>query len=543
MKKKKWTVCALLLMLSMSVLTAGCGDNSNGGTPSSNSGDSNSKNTSEAAKPLTFSYFEYDDTFNPSPWGETVTTKWIQENKNVTVKWVTGNGAAQQKFNAMFASGDLPDVITMSPGPELERLIESGKVVALDEYIDKYPNLKKWAGETTLNMNRSGDGHIYTFPVWYIGENWANGNGGYGINRKVYNDLGSPKLETVADFEAYLRLVKEKYPDYVPLEVGNPAAIYMLYSAFKENNPPFFVRNMMFQDGDQLKPITEDPAFKDFILFASRLFRDKLMTQDVFTQKNDQFVEKLNRGKVGIALESNLSTWANKPNAKLRGEDPNGGYEFIWPIRKEGLDKNKITINSYNSTGPDKTVITTNAEDPESIFAYLDWLTGESNLMFIYGPPGLFWDKLDDNGSPILNEKYTNIDKAELANMKISEGWMAGNVKLVDSVKSALNEKLPKDKQDWVTNQQVNIAWKTSADVTAFANFDPLPDSEEGIVLQTVKDIFNQAFSQMIYAASDEDVLSVLNKANDDMMKAGYQKVLDFRMKKWQENIKIMNGG
>ncbi|MFU1794337.1 extracellular solute-binding protein [Paenibacillus azoreducens] len=541
MNKKKWLTCMLTAVLTCSTLLAGCGsdkDEKKAAEQNGNAGEAASKD-----QPLKFTMYNFDDGWQPAAWGETVTTKWIQENKKVTVDYLPTNGNAKQRFNAMYASGELPDVIALGPGPELDRLISEGQVVELDPYLDKYPNLKKSAGDMILNVNRSDDGKLYMVPDWYVGGDHLNGNGGYAVNRKIYKEMGSPKLETTTDLENYLRAVKAKYPNVIPLEVGGPYDIKMLYSAFKENTPPYFVSRMFYPDGDMVKPITEDPAFKEFILFASRLYRDKLMTQDVFTQKSDQMIEKLSQGRVAVALNVNLSGRARVPNSTLRAQDPEGGYEFIWPVHKEGLDKNKIYPNYTGREGGGKIVITKNAKDPERIFAYLDWATSdEGQAVLFFGPPGFLWDKKDENGFPLPNDKYKSMDKAELDKLQIADNIMAGNATWVDNAKVARENLLPEAERDFQTMAQVNVAWKTSMDITPFANTDPQGDSDEGIIQQSVKDIFDEAFSKMIYAKSDEEVVSILNKANEDMNKAGFPKVLEFVKKKWQDNLSKVNG-
>ncbi|OAB37006.1 hypothetical protein PMSD_09380 [Paenibacillus macquariensis subsp. defensor] len=91
---------------------------------------------------------------------------------------------------------------------------------------------------------------------------------------------------------------------------------------------------------------------------------------------------------------------------------------------------------------------------------------------------------------------------------------IVGNTIWVDLAKVVRKELLPENQRDFQTIQQVNGAWKTSLDITSFANTNPQGNSEEGIILQSVKDLFDQAFSAMIYAKSDGEVESTLNKMN-----------------------------
>ena len=45
-------------------------------------------------------------------------------------------------------------------------------------------------------------------------------------------------------------------------------------------------------------------------------------------------------------------------HAELVAKDPEAGYFMIWPIHKEGLDKNKIFPGTYTQLGWNVSVIT-----------------------------------------------------------------------------------------------------------------------------------------------------------------------------------------
>jgi len=94
----------------------------------------------------------------------------------------------------MIAGDDLPDFIWLDRGSDVERLREAGALVPFDDYLDKYPNLKEWAGEDILNMLRSEDGKLYQFPNWYSSEPF--GNAGYVVNKEIHDALGAPELKT-----------------------------------------------------------------------------------------------------------------------------------------------------------------------------------------------------------------------------------------------------------------------------------------------------------------------------------------------------------
>nr|WP_254450232.1 extracellular solute-binding protein [Cohnella herbarum] len=539
MKKRSFAVGMLSAALCLAIVMSGC----------SNKEQENSTPVNESnafvfgETPVEFSFYGNYDWYTMQPWGEDPASKWIKENKKVNVIPVPAQGASVQKFNTMVASKDLPDVMFMDRGPLVEKLRQAGKLVPLDDYLDKYPNLKKYAGEETLNMLRSDDGKLYQFPNWYTST--PMGNGGYMINKTIYKELGSPKLETFDDLYAYLKLVKEKFPDVIPFDIGyGTQGISILYSGFGEDHTAAYTSYGFVPSGDKLTSLFANPAFKETITFASTLFREKLITQDALTQTRDQVVEKLNTGKVAVYASYDTADLGSQATVELKKNDPNAGYTMIWPLRKEGVDPNKVYPNNYDSIGWNVNVITTEAKNPEGIFAYLDWLTGEEGERIVFwGPEGLYWEGTDENGAPIWTEKFKTDVEERTKFMAATDSFQwAGNTSFIDGSKASNNMKLPEDQRDWAAEAQFTIAWKTSYNTTQFSNLTPDPASEEGKVLQKVADIETSVIAKGLYAGSDAEVEKIIMDGENAANKAGYVKLLEYETARWQENLKKMNG-
>ncbi|WP_254638983.1 extracellular solute-binding protein [Cohnella sp. GbtcB17] len=539
MKKNRMMAGVLALTLG-AVAVSGCSNDNkqeNTASPPASSG------FVFGETPVNFSFYGNYDWYTMQPWGGDPATKWIQENKRVTVTPVAAQGASVQKFNTMVASDDLPDVLFMDRGPLVEKLRKAGKLVALDPYLDKYPNLKKYAGEETLNMLRSEDGKLYQFPNWYTST--PMGNGGYMINKKIYAALGSPKLETFEDLRVYLKQVKEKFPDVVPFDIGfGTQGISILFSGFGEDRTGAFTSYGFVPNGDKLTSLFSDPTFKETLTFASSLFRDKLITQDALTQTKDQVVEKLNTGKVAVYASYDTSDLGSQATTELKKSDPEAGYKMIWPLHKEGVDPKKVYPNNYDSIGWNVNVITTEAENPEGIFAYLDWLTGEEGERVIFwGPEGLYWDGVDENGAPNWTEKFKTDVEERTKFMAITDSFQwAGNTSFIDGSKAANNMKLPEDQRDWAAEAQLTIAWKTSYNTTQFSNLAPDSSTEEGKALQKVADIETSVIAKALYAGSNAEVEKIIADGEASANKAGYQKLLDYETARWQENLKKISG-
>lgn len=559
MKKKRVLVPLLSSILVLS-LFAGCSSSTktaeepktttDAGTtaekPAENTDNKESAKFEIGKEPLEFSFYGNYDWYTMPVWGDDIGSKYIKDDLKVNVTAINSGGSAKQKLNTMIATGDLPDVIWMDRGADVEKLVEAGMLQSYDEYLDKYPNLKQWLGDKGINMLRSSDGKLYQFPNWYTSQ--PNGNAGYVVNKKIYNELGQPKLETTDDLYNYLKLVKEKYPNVVPFETGlakDGQGLDQLYSAFVENNNKYTGIRAVPQ-GETLTSIFTDPVYRESMQYAAKLFREKLITQDAMTQTLDQVKEKVNTGRVAVFSGSSPTDIASYAHRLLTAKDPDAGYIMVWPIHKEGLDKNKIYPGQYTQLGWNVSVITKKAKNPEAIFAFLDWYTGPvGQSVNMWGPPGIYWDGVESDGiTPKFTEKYAT-DAAgleEYQGVSNNIAWV-GNTVFVDKTKAKYEATLPEDKRNWATTWQSTITWPTQSDATEYINLDPMPESEEGIVAQRVEDIYLESRAKALFAKSDDEVISILDKAEKDAQAAGFQKLLDFKTMKWQANKKQMAGG
>ncbi|MBS4223033.1 extracellular solute-binding protein [Lederbergia citrea] len=541
---KKLSALSLVAILMIFTLMAGCSKESAGSDSKGKTSDSGKESSGFklGEDDLEYTMYGHYDWYTMPNWGEDVATKWIKENMKVNVKPISSGGNAAQKFNTMIVSNDLPDVMWLDRGPDMDKLREAGALVPLDEYIEKYPNIKEWVGESTLNMLRAEDGKVYGIPNWYTSQ--PNGNTGYVVNDKIYKELGSPKLETTDDLYSYLKQVKEKYPDVIPYEPGQGDGLDVLYSAFAEEHPSTFVGLRAIPNGDKMTSVFTDPVYRESMQYISKLFREKLISQDALTQTLDQVREKIMTGKFAVYAASSPTEISNLAHTVLRAEDPDAGLKMVWPFHKEGLDKNNIFPGTYSQLGWNVSVITQNAKNPEAIFAFLDWMVGpEGQRNIFWGPEGLYWDGTDADDAPIFTDKYvTDVEERDKLMETTNSFQWVGNTVYIDQSKTKFELTLPEDQQNWATRYQTEITWKTQYNGTEFANLTPMPDTDEGLTEQRVNDIYDEAHAKALHAKSDQEVLDILDGAEKSAQAVGYDKLLEFKTKKWQENVARMAG-
>ncbi|WP_256760678.1 extracellular solute-binding protein [Cohnella sp. WQ 127256] len=496
-------------------------------------------------EPLNITFYAHYSSYNMPQWGADPSSKWIQEHMKINVKAIGAEGNGKQKLQKLIASKKLPDIIWGQRDSDLERLRGAGQLVPLDDYINKYPNLKHWAGSKILNLLRAEDGKIYYFPNYYT--NRPNGNAGYVVNKRIYRELGSPRLETTDDLYDYLKQVKRTYPGVVPFETGiakEGHGIDQLFSAFKEDNFSF-TRDYAVTNGDQMTSIYKDEGFRESAIYVAKLMREELMTQDALTQTEEQVSEKLMSGRVAVFASADPMKMAMLANAELSKNNPEDGYFFIDPIYKEGLDRSRIYPGTYNILGWNVATITTSAENPEAIFAMLDWMTGpEGSSVQMWGPPGPdgYWNGLKEDGvTPSFTSKYSE-DSEGLAHIQSISGDMVwvGNTVFLDQTKSKYEALLPESKQNWATYWQNKVTWKSQGDATPFINLHPMPDSEQGAIYRQVKDIWLKARADAMFGRTNEEVLKILDLAHDQSMAIGFQRYLDFITEKWLSNLDLL---
>ena len=489
-------------------------------------------------EPLSFSWYINYDWYSAGEWPEPgkLGEEWIKANKNVDIKFMDPGGAASQRLATMIIDNSYPDVICIDRGQDFDRLVAAGALVPLDAYVEG-SNLEKTLGKGLINMYRPADGKMYVFPNWALGENFANGNGGYLVQEKYYKALGSPELKTFDDLYDYILLVKEKYPDVLPLHVGEDmnggAAIYggMAYG----NNPGYYGNRVWAKDG-ALVSYFEDPSLVETFVFINKLYRERLIPQDIFTMMGEQRREAFRSGKVAVGVMGNICDMTNEFDM-LAKEDPESIYVPITPLTKPGLDPKAIYTNSFNRLGWNINVISKDAKNPEAIFKYLDWLfSNEGQLVMVYGPPGDYYDYGDYNekGFPVkMNQAYYDATDAEIASRWCGSNWV-GNTSYVDGMGIHLyNIGAP---TGWVKKTQIEYIWCHSANATELSNTQPSFDSDEGMIYQAIDLIYKEAVPEIIVSPSEEACRANIDKYIKELYDNDLQRLLDYQTNVWKQN-------
>jgi putative aldouronate transport system substrate-binding protein len=317
--------------------------------------------------------------------------KDLEQKTNIHIDWTLVTDGLQEKKNLLFASNDLPDAFY---GPVLndEDIVKygtQGQIIPLEKLIDQYaPNIKKVL-EAKPEMKKqitAPDGHIYYIPnlnelinnivpdVLYVNKTWLD-------------KLGMKPPETTDEFYAMLKAFQNKDLN------GNG----------KNDEIPFsFVFDIVSQGTDQLagafgvtgrKPdnylMVKDgkvlfapaqPEYKQYIAFMNKLYSEKLIDPEAFTQKETVFQSKVKSKElvVGAGYYFSNNTYFGKPDSD---------YIPIPPLK--GPSGQRFYLQRNMPIGKAFSITSVN-KSPEATMKWLDLsYNTKASLEVGYGPFGV----------------------------------------------------------------------------------------------------------------------------------------------------------
>jgi len=527
---KKTRLLSLLLAVVMLVgLLSACG----GSTPAAESSAPASSSASAVAdsasasgepaasatlEPYTFTHYFNYDWWGLKPWGEDGVSKYLKEKFNVTVEFSKPDADAAAKLNVMISAGDLPDSIMMDRGVDNQKLAELGLLVDLAPLMDKNPALRENLSEGTQKQLEIG-GKLYAIPNWSR-KATSGGNDTWLYNQRLYTAAGSPALNTFEDLYAYatkikndVKQTKEGVSAY-PVLFKNGGDGWEVVRPFHRSlggvlNGWYTVIN------GEYKLALRDDKFRAATMEANKWWREGLMSETQFTDTGDQILEKLVAGRAALLWYDHSQNEANKFRTILRETFPDDSYEIVSPFPYPpagGLPTSKIYADIQSTVGWNVTCITTSAKDPQRIYDLWSYLmTPEAAIVQMYGPQGMNWDTLDDQGRPILKKAESELSSDEINQLGAWFWMIPGQSDNVDKMKFAVNDMQPVEKQNWVASAQSKIFSPIMSLSDEFNGIGDVidPKGDEGIARSLCEDYIKAEYVKAIMAPTAEEAAAI----------------------------------
>lgn len=420
--KRTLLMKALSLLLVFAMLTlAACSEDKDAGTKDSDATEesSGSSNDSTAgdddSEEMTDDHITismYNDATPPDFYPEeTVIGQKILENTNVTLEIEYLVDDAETKEGLLLVSNELPDLISTR---NVNKFIEAGVVVPLDDYIEKYgEDLKRVYGDD-LELFRAPDGHIYSISNSRGVAPWSKqpGKAMY-IQQAVLQEFGYPEITTIDEYFEIIKKYQDKYPE---INGQKTLGFTMLSDDWRFGigvlGPIKFLNG--YQDDGEVLVDDTNGEFKSRLLYASpeakayfervnQMYLGGYFDESSFTSNYDQYNEKLTQGRV-LGMHDQYWEIEQANSAILASDYPERAYVGLPIVAEEGITE------YYNQPTPVEAskgiMISTSCEDPERVFKFLnDLLKEENQKLNFWGEEGVEYTLADDGSFVFTDEQ------------------------------------------------------------------------------------------------------------------------------------------
>ncbi|WP_270788266.1 ABC transporter substrate-binding protein [Enterococcus casseliflavus] len=487
---------------------------------------------------------------------------------NIIAPNVAGNG--DTLYQTRTAAGDLGDLIIVDNGQQYNELVEAGLLTDASEYYETMENVQRFDA-AVQNLNKDADG-LYGFPTSVStlkatdpSEGLDPTFGAY-VRWDLYGEQGYPEIGTLEDLLPVIQKMQEDNPT---TDSGKKVYGFSLFSDWDGNmmnagkqlvtyygyDESGFV--LAKADGSDYQSILDsDSEYIRALKFYFEANQMGLVDPESTTQSYDTLFAKFQEGQVLFSWWPWLGQAAFNTTTNLT----EGKGFMLAPIQ----DQKIFSYGAEVYGGKQFIGIGSNAEDPERIAAFIDWLYSSEGVLAnssqtsgSSGPEGLTWEMKD--GEPVLTEfgKQALLD----GDGDVPEGYGGGSYK--DGV-SALNVNtvLPIDinpdtgfpyaytmwesyqnettdpvKEDWSKNMggaESTIGYLEENDqllVAPGASYVAPEDSSEISTLRNqAKATIIEYSWRMVFAKDEAEFDQLLKEMQETADGLGYQTVLEFDM-------------
>ncbi|MFS0726686.1 ABC transporter substrate-binding protein [Paenibacillus sp. 1P07SE] len=398
---KKWNL-ALAVMLILSIVIAGCSsgpesaDNNPPAAPNGG-GEETNATAEDPLEPVKLRWYLRQAEPNNAQSVLARFNEMVEAKINATVEFIFVNPADyDSKMQLAMSSGEAYDLaFTSAWSNNYQNNVSKGAYVALDEYLEKLPNLKGMFRSEIWDAVRM-DGQIYGIPNKQI----MNNQQGYWFQKALLDkhQLDVSGIAKLEDLEPVLQTIKDNEPEVYPAREG-------IFYTFTEFNPlvvQFHNSDGVRVDAETLKVIDDS----ELLLERFKLLRDwnqkGFFPPDVATLKNQN--ELIQAGKI-FSMYSR-----QKPGNEAE-------------IQKNfGIDVEVIAagepVIQQSSVQSSLTAVSTSSDNPERALMLLDLLNSDKEIYntLVFGLEGQDYTKVSDERiEPIAGGYYVT-------------NWMVGNV-------------------------------------------------------------------------------------------------------------------
>ncbi|MDD9269090.1 extracellular solute-binding protein [Paenibacillus sp. GCM10023248] len=412
--KKNWGTLLLSTLVVSSMTLSACSSDTASSTDQEKKpqGDATKSVSSEGfpivSQPLKLKMFTRIAPAN-GPFKDMPVFQDYEKLSNVQVEFIEAptDGFAEKK-NLLFASNELPDAMYRSGLTPLEaiRYGSGGQLIPLENLIDKYaPNMKKLMD--TYPEIRSAittpEGHIYALPG-IVSVNAARTDKRW-MNQSWLKKLNLKEPETTEELYEVLKAFRDKDPngngkqDEIPMTarasggpgLGIPVADIMGGSFGLDKQLGYYINI----ENDKVQIWMGNDRNREMLMYLNKLYSEKLLDQEIFSQKEAQYLAKQGSGNTGFFFD--------QTNNPMLGGKVNEQYAGIAPVKGPHGDRLQLSAPVPRDFGA--FAITSVNKNPEATMRWIDYFySDEGATLLRFGRQGENYEMR--NGIPYYTDAF-----------------------------------------------------------------------------------------------------------------------------------------
>ena len=486
----------LCLAMVLSVF-AGCGKQTPAQTGNTDPAQ-NVSNPSQTSEPLKITMM-YND--NPSyPFDENwPALKQLQEAANVELDiQAIPNQDYNSKLRVVLNSGNIPDYVTYLDKDVYTEFIDSGLLLNISQYMDKFPNLaqkiKDYNIEDELDNWRSKSGDLYCLPFMNEKDMY---NTCPAIRKDVLDKYGLEIPTTFDELYNVLKTVKEKEPDTIPMANHSGEASLRSISGACWGIEGSYNGFMYDSEKNEYYYADTTENYKEYVSFMHKLVSEGLADPEIYTATLDQWKQKMVSGTSIFCY-----TWVSELGQINADGKKTVGEEFdlipIAPIEGPGGKYHRSAGRIYEAS-----IIPASAADKpyfDELCAFVDWMcySDEGTMYTTWGVEGETYTMVD--GKPEFTQEVLDSPSIQAALWKV--GASNNNFTQVypyDWFSKVLNSPI----MDELTEIGEQEGWFPS--VAKVPKLDLEQREDEKMLLTSVNDYNAQMREQFVFGKADID--------------------------------------
>lgn len=476
--------------------------------------------------------------------------KKIRELTGITIKMESITIPETEKLNTMFAAGVLPDFVDApfwgsngGEGKILVKAAQEGQILALDPYLDKYPNIKNnlhtFVSKEFLefHLKRSdmlGDKTYFMLRTPASSEdliNWGYGVFARGDILKALN----VKPEEIDSSEKLYELLKKikagnfKDANGKPVFPGGTLHNGWDYRPYLYSWSDYYLSSYR-KENDKIIHFLFSKDEEEKLMFMRKLNKEGLFDPEAFSNTDTMAKEKMAVGKLAT-VGCHAYSIVDQCKETLYKTNPEMKYEFLGPLKNKSGNI-QTQVERKGASGGAVIFISATSKKAEDVLRFLDFMNSEEGQMLAYwGIEGVHYEIV--NGKPKwLPEWKQKMDNDPNA-LRDSGMLVMRSFILADASRS----KWPKPEEEkteydkWLEKiadrAPIVVIDKIGANALE-QDWPKLKEFRDAVALVNYRDEFIRA----IYVPTDEEALKILNAVRETYKKAGIDELTEYVAKK-----------